>query len=99
MAIKLHWYRKDAENERVPEEEQWVKLANRCLTNDRNPSQDERKRCEAPHSLPEPAFYKMFTYFHDRKGLWYAVMIAGAILTLPAIHRVPSAGIEPTSTP
>lgn len=59
VAIKFDRDGEDAEDERVPKQEKWVKLADRRAHEDRNPREDEGKCRERPHGFPEPAFNKV----------------------------------------
>ena len=83
-AIEFDRSREDAENERVPEQEERVKLADRRATNDRNPREHKRKCGECPHTLPKPAFNKVFVaHVHHNNCL--PREMASAYLTLGSI--------------
>ena len=62
LAVELDRSREDAENERIPQEEERIKLTNRCFAHHGNPRQNKRKRGENPHRLPQPAFNKVFAH-------------------------------------
>src|SRR3989344_5893783 len=51
----------DAENERVPEEEQRIELTDRRLTDNVHQREDERECAENPKDLPRPDFCHVHT--------------------------------------
>ena len=66
FAIELDRYREDAEYERVPEEEERVKLADWSLAHDGYPREEEREDGERPHRFPNPALNKVFVTCHHK---------------------------------
>ena len=62
LAIKFDRSCEDTEDKCVPQEEERVKLSDRCPSHDRNPREDKRECGENPHTLPEPAFNKVFAH-------------------------------------
>ena len=66
LAIELDRNREDAEDERVPQKEERIKLADWSLAHHRNPREEEREDGERPHRFPNPALNKVFVTCHHK---------------------------------
>ena len=64
FAVELDRDCKDAEDKRVPQEEERIKLADRRLAHDGYPREKEREDGERPHRFPNPALNKVFVTCH-----------------------------------
>ena len=92
FAIELDRNRENAEDKRIPKEEERIKLADWSLAHDGYPREKEREDGERPHRFPNPALNKVFVAHHHMTNVdsLYRGIIAEFARLSWAIHSLPS---------